>query len=161
MCTKYPVSHVVCVNLTWLIPLFLFSVGVSLVSFFQTWGDRCGMLDVCDAGLEELTLNLASLAFPKSGFHMITKRGWDYQKCLSSLCAQPLFIFWGLVNLGPWINEMLSKRKPRLVNIPPDPMRIVCPASPLISCVALVQRPQKFTTIPSAVKDVYWEASLC
>lgn len=110
------------------------------------------MLDACGAGLEELTVNPASLAFLTSVFLTITKRGQDYQERLSPLYAQPLFIFQGLVNLGPGMNEMLSKRKPSLVNIPPSLMRILHPANQLASCVTPVQRPEKFSTVPSAVK---------
>ena len=51
------------------------------------------------------------------------------------------------MNLGPGINEMLSKRKPSPVNIPLDLMRILCPASPITSCMTLVQRPQRFSTV--------------
>lgn len=138
-------------------PVFL---SVSSVSFPQAWGDGCGMLDVRDAGLEELTLNLPSFAFPKSGFQAITKRGQVYQECLSPLCAQPLFIFWGLVNLGPWINEMLSKRKPGIVNIPPDLMRILCPASPLTSCMTPAHMSQIQYCCSVCCRCVLWATSL-
>lgn len=146
------VPHVLCANLTWLILLLFFFCQCVFCSFLSKLGGGWCVLDVCGAELEELTFNLASHAFPTSGFQAITKKGWDYQECLRPLCAQPLFIFWGFVNLGPGVNAMLSKRKPSLVNFPLNLMRILHPANTLTGCMTLVQRPQKFSIVLSAVK---------
>lgn len=69
----------------------------------------------------------------------------------SSLCTTTVHLL-RTCKFRPGINEMLSKRKPSLVNVPPNLMRILHPANRLTSCMTLVQRPQKFSTVLSAVK---------